>query len=61
MPAVQCKKTGGKPGGAVSARWPFLVPTAGVLSLNRYVNTVVEPTLHELAELRGSALPPCRP
>ena len=27
-----------------------LVLTAGVLSLNRYVNTVVKPTLHELAE-----------
>ena len=26
------------------------VLTAGVLSLNRYVNTVVKPTLHELAE-----------
>lgn len=27
-----------------------LVLAAGVLSLNRYVNTVVKPTLHELAE-----------
>ena len=27
-----------------------LALTAGVLSLNRYVNTVVKPTLHELAE-----------
>ena len=27
-----------------------LVLTAGVLSLNRYVNIVVKPTLHELAE-----------
>ena len=27
-----------------------LALAAGVLSLNRYVNTVVKPTLHELAE-----------
>lgn len=37
-----------------------LVLAAGVLSLNRYVNTVVKPTLHELAEYEA-ALPPCRP
>ena len=32
-----------------------LVLTAGVLSLNRYVNTVVKPTLHELAEYEARA------
>ena len=47
--AVQCKRQ------AASQRRGFcllavLVLTAGVLSLNRYVNTVVKPTLHELAE-----------
>ena len=30
-----------------------LVLTAGVLSLNRYVNIVVKPTLHELAAEYG--------